>query len=118
MTNTIKSRVETATLPVEQLVQFPEFENLEAFIESKFLDEDFDVHVWELRALSQTCQMTLLKLRGKLQDEGFSFVPQGIEKVVRGMLTGSHDRWYGPGSCPSHGGSGWEQITKFAGQSR
>lgn len=35
---------------------------------------------------------------------------------VRGVRTSSNDRWFGPGACKTHGGSGHEQITGFAGQ--
>ncbi len=37
------------------------------------------------------------------------------ERRVRTVSSNSHDRWSGPGSCKTHGGSGWEQITGFAG---
>lgn len=36
-------------------------------------------------------------------------------KACRTFHSNSHDRWSGKGSCPTHGGSGWQQIAGFAG---
>lgn len=46
---------------------------------------------------------------------GFEVVRE-VAKRVRTISSNSHDRWSGPGSCATHGGSGWEQISGFAGQ--
>lgn len=51
-----------------------------------------------------------------LKEYGFTQEPRAIARHHRGFLTSSHDRFYGPGSSPSHGGSGWEQISGIAGQ--
>ncbi len=47
---------------------------------------------------------------------GFSMDERKPERRVRTVSSNPHDRWHGPGSCASHGGSGWEQISGFAGQ--
>lgn len=46
---------------------------------------------------------------------GFEVVRE-VAKHIRTISSNSHDRWTGPGSCATHGGSGWEQISGFAGQ--
>lgn len=46
---------------------------------------------------------------------GFETV-RAIPRRVRTISSNSNDRWFGPGSCPTHGGSGYEQISGFAGQ--
>lgn len=51
-----------------------------------------------------------------LKEYGFEQDERPVPKYVRGFQSNSHDRWYGPGSSPSHGGSGWEQINGLAGQ--
>jgi hypothetical protein len=51
-----------------------------------------------------------------LREIGFTMRERACEKRVRGFHANSHDRWTGPGACKTHGGSGWEQITGFAGQ--
>ncbi len=52
----------------------------------------------------------------QLKGYGFTMASRVEPPRVRGFLTSSHDRFYGPGSCPTHGGSGWEQIAGFAGR--
>lgn len=47
---------------------------------------------------------------------GFSMEERKPECRVRTISSNPHDRWYGRGSSPTHGGSGWEQIGGFAGQ--
>ncbi len=51
-----------------------------------------------------------------LKDRGLSMDERTPPRRVRGFHSNSNDRWYGPGSCPTSGGSGWEQISGFAGQ--
>ena len=53
-------------------------------------------------------------LRG-LKGYGFELRREPPRRV-RGIHTSSNDRFFGPGSMPSHGGSGWEVITGFAGR--
>jgi hypothetical protein len=47
---------------------------------------------------------------------GFSMDERKPLKYFRTIGSNPHDRWSGKGSCASHGGSGYEQITGFAGQ--
>jgi hypothetical protein len=51
-----------------------------------------------------------------LKDRGLGMDERIPPRRVRGVRTSSNDRWFGPGSCPTSGGSGWEQISGFAGQ--
>jgi len=53
-----------------------------------------------------------------LKTLGFGMEERVPERRVRTISSNSHDRWTGLGSCASHGGSGWEQITGFAGEER
>lgn len=55
-------------------------------------------------------------LRADLEGWGFRIAKRPVPRRVRGFTVSSHDRWYGPGSSPCHGGSGWEQISGFAGR--
>jgi hypothetical protein len=52
----------------------------------------------------------------ELKSYGFSYEGRAKERRIRGFTTSSHDRWFGPGASPTHGGSGWEQINGFSGQ--
>jgi hypothetical protein len=50
-----------------------------------------------------------------LKAAGLDMEERGVARRIRTISSNSNDRWYGPGSCPTHGGSGWEQISGFAG---
>jgi hypothetical protein len=54
-------------------------------------------------------------IRG-LKEYGFAMVERPSERRIRTISSSSHDRWFGPGSSRSHGGSGWEQVAGFAGR--
>ena len=47
---------------------------------------------------------------------GFKMRARAIPKPVRGFKTSSNDRWYGPGSDKTHGGSGEASIQGFVGR--
>ena len=47
---------------------------------------------------------------------GMEMVERRPERRVRTISCSSNDRFFGPGSIKSHGGSGWEQVSGFAGQ--
>jgi hypothetical protein len=51
-----------------------------------------------------------------LKAVGLEMVERVPPKRVRTISCSSNDRWFGPGSIKSHGGSGWEQIAGSAGQ--
>jgi len=94
----------------------PEYESIETFVEY-VLDEDrttFDHN--DLGELAYGLQRSRCKVRAELEGYGLTLAPRAFEKRVRGFTTSSNDRFFGPGACKSHGGSGWEQISGFAGQ--
>jgi len=72
-----------------------------AFPEAEKIAADVGIHV-----------STIIRLA---QNAGLEFLGRATPKQVRGFTTSSNDRYFGPGSSKSHGGSGWEQISGFAG---
>jgi len=94
----------------------PEFESVEAFVEYLMDDEVEVFTAADLQALSAATQTSIRRLRVELEGWGLSLAHRPSERRVRGFTANPHDRWHGPGSCPTHGGSGWEQINGFAGQ--
>ncbi len=94
---------------------FPEYESVEAFVECLLDDEAEGFTAEDLRALSYHTQTSIKKVRAELEDWGFSLSPRQPERRVRGYTANPHDRFYGPGSMPTYGGSGWEQISGFGG---
>jgi hypothetical protein len=94
----------------------PEFRSVAEFVEF-CLDDDRETftHI-ELRALALNTRTSGSRVRAELEGFGLTLQLRRKENRRRGFATNSHDRWYGPGSSKSHGGSGWEQITGFAGR--
>jgi hypothetical protein len=94
----------------------PELASIDAFAE--YLVEDdrvtFTFHEAEelAEALKLSCPTPVI--RG-LREYGLIMEERPVTKRVRGFTSSNHDRYYGPGSSSSHGGSGWEQISGFAG---
>ncbi len=95
----------------------PETQSIEAFGEFLLAEDRTSFTFNEACALAKALGLSLPTpvIRG-LKDYGFTMVERQPERRVRTISTSSHDRWYGPGSCKTHGGSGWEQITGFAGR--
>jgi hypothetical protein len=73
---------------------------------SSFTFEEADELAIELR-------VTTAKIIRELREYGFTYEGRPKERRVRGFTSNPHDRWYGPGSSRTHGGSGWEQINGF-----
>lgn len=93
-----------ATKAVESLVEETLADDLETlpFKECESLAERVGIHVGTIIAM--------------VKSYGISIGSREVPKAVRGFKSSSHDRWYGPGSCKTHGGTGEEQITGFAGR--
>ncbi len=66
--------------------------------------------------LAKRTQTSDPKIIQEMESYGLTMVARREPKRVRGFQSNSHDRFYGPGSSKMHGGSGWEQISGFAGQ--
>ena len=94
----------------------PEYESVEAFVEFLMDDEVDTFTAADLQALSAGVQRSIKRLRVELEGWGLSLAPRPSERHVRGFTSNPHDRWFGPGSCRSYGGSGHEQISGFGGQ--
>jgi hypothetical protein len=94
----------------------PEFANVTAFATFLADDDREDFTHEDLLRLNMATACTVAAVRSELESYGFRLAVREPEKRVRGFNTNSNDRWYGPGACRSHGGSGGEQITGFAGR--
>jgi hypothetical protein len=94
----------------------PEYETVEAFAQFLYDDERDTFTANDLVTLNRRLHIPTHTIRKDLEGYGLKLRMRAPEQKVRGIHTSSQDRWYGPGSSPSHGGSGWEQIAGFAGQ--
>lgn len=78
---------------------FDEAEYLEGEERSTFTFEQADEVAREVG-----CHPSAI-IRG-LKALGFTMLERTPARRVRTISSNSNDRWYGPGSCPTHGGSG------------
>ena len=94
----------------------PEFETVESLVEY-LLDEERASFTWEeLGALCFNLRKSHHAVRLELEGWGLCLEQRAHEKKFRGVSSSDSDRYWGPGSSPSCGGSGWEQISGFAGR--
>lgn len=94
----------------------PEHESIDAFAEFLMAEDRASFSFIEAEVVATGLKVATYVVINGLKDYGFTYEGRTSEKRVRGYRSNSHDRWYGPGACKSHGGSGHEQITGFAGQ--
>lgn len=93
-----------------------DLQTVESFVEACIEDgeESFD---WRhLAVLAWNLRRDRARIREELVSYGLKFQGRPNVRRIRTIGDNPHDRWHGPGSCPTHGGSGWEQIEGFAGQ--
>ena len=95
----------------------PELASVDAFVDFLLADDRTEATYEEAdelaAALGQSVPTLVIR---KLVAAGCTVGARHAVKRVRGFTTSSNDRFFGPGSSPSHGGSGWEQINGFAGR--
>jgi hypothetical protein len=91
----------------------PEYASVEALAEFLMDDNRDSFSVEDVIKLAERTQGSNLKIIHELKAYGLKMVARQPVRVVRGFKSNSHDRWT---AYPSHGGSGWEQITGCAGK--
>jgi hypothetical protein len=91
----------------------PEFASVSAFVEYLLDDERDEFTLREATEVALATGQRPLSVVRELEGWGLTFVPPAAPKVVRGYRSNNHNRWEGN---PGAGGSGWEVISGFAGQ--
>lgn len=86
-----------------------------ALCEDALDNEQTTVAFPDVEAIAEEVGLHVTALVGMVKAYGLTVVREKTREV-RGFTSNSHDRWHGKGSCRSHGGSGWEQISGFAGR--
>lgn len=97
---------------LKQLARMPEYQSVDAFVED---NESGEFTHDDLAVLNYRLRLPVSVIKAELEGWGMSMKLRK-ECLVRGFRSNNHDRWSGPGSCESHGGSGSDQITGFAGR--
>jgi hypothetical protein len=93
----------------------PEHASVEAFVQH-CMDEERDSYAAsDAIAISAATRTMARAVHAELQSYGLRREERAIPRRVRGHLSSSHDRWFGPGSSKTAGGSGWMVISGFAG---
>lgn len=98
------------------LLETEDYKSVENFAEAAIEDDDLNFDWRHLAALAWNLRRDRAEIRKELISYGLRFVPKPQGRRIRTIGDNPHDRWYGPGSSPTHGGSGWEQVAGFAGQ--
>ena len=93
-----------------------EYASVTDFAEYLMDDERDSFTAAELHQLCYYLKARWIEVKAALEAYGFVIAGVSKEQQPRMATDNPHDRWFGPGSSNSHGGSGWEQIAGFAGQ--
>jgi len=94
----------------------PELQSVESFVEYLMAEDMTTFSGEELQHLNFNLQVPCHAIRAELESYGLTIAARPKVRRIRGVRTSSHDRWFGLGSSPCHGGSGHEQIAGFAGR--
>ena len=89
---------------------------VETFVEEVTGDDRDSVTFAEVEAIASAVGIHVSTVVALVKGYGVAIGERAVHREVRGFTANSHDRWFGKGSCKTHGGSGWEQISGFAGQ--
>jgi hypothetical protein len=92
----------------------PEYASVEVFVQFCMDDERAEFTHEDLAELNCATCRRRQDIRKELEGYGLVLVPREPSRAPRGFTTSSHDRWSGPGSCPTFACSGWEVIAGFA----
>ena len=101
------------TEQVRKMSRMPEFQNIEAFVDD---NESGEFTHFDLNVLNFRLRRPIRNIKAELESYGLRLQLRQNEVRTRGFTSNSNDRWSGPGSCPSHGGGGNDQIQGFAGE--
>jgi hypothetical protein len=88
----------------------PEYASIEAFAEHCFADDRQVYSHEDLNALGYRLRTRLDVIRDALSQYGLVLQQREVPRRVRGFTTSSNDRWFGPGSDRTHGGSGFSNF--------
>ena len=91
----------------------PEYKSIEAFVSFCVDDDRLEFSHEDLEALNYRLRRPVADIRRELEDWGLRRAVRDVARHVRGFQTSSHDRWYGPGSCPTHGGAALNDNVQF-----
>jgi len=98
------------------VVESDEHSSIESFVEWCMADDVTAFTFEDVCEIAVQARMSRNVVIRELQGYGLTYEGRPAVRAVRGFTTSSNDRWFGPGSSKTHGGSGHEQIGGFAGR--
>jgi hypothetical protein len=93
---------------------YPEYDSIEDFVEFMLDNEETEYSFGDLNCLGARTGLRSQQIREALAEWGMTLRRRAPERAFRGFSANPHDRWYGKGSCPTHGGSGGGCIMGLA----
>ena len=91
-------------------MQKPEYSSIESFAQY-LIDEDKSTFTHEdLTYLNFFLNITTKQIKKELESYGFKLAERKVVKYIRGFTSSSNDRWFGPGSSPTHGGAAYDKM--------
>lgn len=84
----------------------PEYASIEDFVQYMMDDDRSEYDHEDLKALNYRLRKPLHEIKSELESYGLKLKHRESEKKGRGFQSPDHDRWFGPGSDPTHGGGG------------
>lgn len=93
--------------------EMPEYASIEDFVEYLLDDDRVSYTHRDLGLLSESLGLSVAKVRAALDSWGLKLAERPHEQEVRGFSSWDNNRWAGN---PCGGGTGWEQISGFAGR--
>lgn len=80
---------------------------MESFLEACREDGELFFDWQHLAVLAWNLCQQRRQIKEALETQGLRFRERPNVRRVRTMKDNPHDRWYGPGASPTHGGSGF-----------
>jgi len=94
----------------------PEYASVEDFVDYLLDDERTVFTLSEVAKVASATGWTNRAVIDELKSYGLTYREPQFGRRVRGFQSCDNDRFFGPGAEKMHGGSGWEQVNGFAGQ--
>lgn len=89
------------------------YESINEFIEEKLGNDETEFTFEEAMEVASDLGYSIATpVIREMKEYGFTMQERMPERRIRGINTNNHDRWT---AYQSHGGSGWQQISGFAG---
>jgi hypothetical protein len=88
----------------------PEYKSVPDFVQFCLDMDSLEFTHEDMHALAYRTRRPYQAIRLELEGYGLRLAVREIPKYVRGFGSCDNDRWFGPGSMKTHGGSGFSNF--------